>query len=80
MKSVRLDPELEAKLARAAQATEMSQSQFIRDAVARRCEDVLGASLAERLAGVVGIIESSGGRAEQTGSAFRRILATKGRR
>jgi hypothetical protein len=49
MKSVRLDSALETELARAARALSMSQSEFIRDALARRCAEVLGGSLAVRL-------------------------------
>jgi hypothetical protein len=79
MKSVRLDPFLEEKLQRAARAAAMSQSQFIRDALIRRCEEVLGGSLAERLAPVIGIVKSSGGRAVNTGAHFRRLLARKRR-
>jgi hypothetical protein len=75
MKSLRLDATLESKLERAARAAAMSQSAFIRDALARRCAEVLGGSLAERLAPVVGIIESGGGRAARTGTAFRAVLA-----
>jgi hypothetical protein len=74
MKSVRLDAGLEAKLERAARAVALSQSEFIRDALARRCEEVLGGSLAERLGPVIGIVHSSGGRATRTGVAFRRVL------
>lgn len=77
MISVRLNPELEAKLQRAARAANVSRSEFIRDALARRCDDVLSESLSERLAPVIGVVESSGGRAERTGDAFREILAGK---
>ena len=77
MKSVRLDPGLEAKLERAARAAAMSQSEFIRNALARRCEEVLGGSLAERLAPVVGIVHSAGGRATHTGDAFRELLSRR---
>jgi hypothetical protein len=77
MKSLRLDPVLESKLEKAARAVAMSQSAFIRDALARRCDEVLGDSLAERLAPVIGIIESSGGRATRTGAAFREFLAER---
>jgi hypothetical protein len=77
VKSVRLDPILEAKLERAARATAMSQSEFIREALARRCAEVLGGSLAERLAPVVGIVKSSGGRADRSGAAFREGLARR---
>jgi hypothetical protein len=74
MKSVRLNANLEAKLERAARAVSLSQSEFIRDAVARRCEEVLGGTLAERLAPVIGIVQSLGGRAMRTGAAFRQVL------
>jgi hypothetical protein len=80
VKSVRFDAILEGRLERAARAAAVSQSDFIRDAVARRCQEVLGDSLAERLAPVVGIIEGGGGRATRTGSAFRRILSRRRRR
>lgn len=80
MKSVRLPAGLEARLERAARATAMSQSEFIRDAVSRRCDDVLAGSLAERLAPVIGIIHSSGGRAARTGAALRDLLAKRPKR
>jgi len=77
MKSVRLDPNLQAKLERAARAAAQSQSEFIREALARRCDEILGGSLAERLVPVIGIIQSEGGRARRSGSALRRILARR---
>lgn len=76
-KSVRFDSRLESHLERAARALGISQSELIREAVARRCEEVLGPSLAERLAPVIGCIKTSGGRARHTGAAFRRALARK---
>lgn len=79
MKSVRLDPDLGAKIERAARALATSQSEFIRAALARRCEEVLGVSLAERMHSMVGIVRSSGGRAKSSGRAFRKVLAKKGR-
>jgi len=80
MKSVRLDSALEAKLERAARAAAMTQSEFIRDALARRCDEVLTGSLADRLAPVVGIVHSAGGRAARTGAAFRALLARRRKR
>jgi hypothetical protein len=77
MKSVRLDADLEAKLERAARALATSQSDFIRDALTRRCEEVLGGSLAERLAPVIGIVKSTGGRAARSGAAFRAALGRR---
>lgn len=78
MKSVRFDPELEAELERAARAEGVSYSEFIREAVARRCEEVLGESLLDRLEPVIATVRSSGGRASDTGAAFRRTLAKTG--
>jgi Ribbon-helix-helix protein, copG family len=80
MKSVRLGDDLEAKLERAARALAMSQSEFLRDALIRRCDEVLGDSLAQRLAPVVGVVNSSGGRAAHSGAAFRAVLARRRRR
>ena len=80
MKSVRLDHDLEAKLERAARALVMSQSEFLRDALARRCEEVLGESLADRLAPLIGIVKSSGGRAARSGAAFRAAVARRRKR
>ena len=59
MKSVRLDEDLETRLERAARALAVSQSEFLRDALARRCDEVLGSSLQQRLAPVIGIVNSS---------------------
>ena len=80
MKSVRLNEDLEAKLERSARAVGMSQSEFLRDAVARRCEEVLGNSLQQRLAPFIGVVESSGGRASRTGVAFRSALTKRRKR
>lgn len=76
-KSVRFDPALEASLEQAARALGVSQSELIRDAVAKRCEEVLQPSLTERLGPVIGRIKTSGGRARDTGKAFRKLLAKK---
>ncbi len=76
MKSVRFDSRLDTTLKRAAQTLGVSQSTFIREAVARRCEEVLGESLGERLAPVIGCIQTSGGRARHSGKAFQRIVRT----
>lgn len=77
MKSVRLDADLKAKLSRAALATGKSESEFIREAVARRCDEVLGETLAESLKPYIGVIKGSGGRASRTGKAFVEILLKK---
>jgi hypothetical protein len=80
MKSVRLDTQLESKLERAARASAMSQSAFLRDALIRRCAEVLGDSLEQRLAPVIGIVKSSGGRALRSGEGFRAALRRRRRR
>lgn len=80
VKSVRLGSELETRLKRAALAANVSESEFIRDAVARRCDEVLSESLAERLAPVIGIVSGGGGRADDTGAAFGRLVRRKRRR
>jgi predicted transcriptional regulator len=65
MTSVRLDPDLEARLERAAALRGESKSDFIRSAVADRIEATLGTSLADRLAHVIGQVDLGGGRAER---------------
>ena len=76
-KSVRFDSQLESHLERAARTLGISQSELIREAVAKRCGEVLGPSLVETLAPVIGCIKTSGGRARHTGVAFRRAMARK---
>lgn len=72
--SVRLDPKLKARLAKLAEAEGVSVSELLRRAAARYCDELAATSLALRLADVVGIVESAGGRARRTGQAFRRAL------
>ena len=79
VKSVRLDPELETNLERAARIGGVSQSAFIREAVRRRCQEVLGGSLAEALAelGVIGAVSLGGGYAEHAGKRFTELLEAR---
>ena len=65
MTSVRLDPDLEARLERAAALRGESKSDFIRSAVADRIEATIGTSLADRLAHVIGKVDLGGGWAER---------------
>ena len=74
-RSVRFDPVLEANLEQAVRALGISQSALIREAVARRCEEVLHPSLSERSRPVIGRVKTSGGRARDTGKAFRKLLS-----
>jgi len=77
MKSVRLEPSLRARLRSAARATGMTESEFIRDALARRSDAVLSDRLDVRLADVIGIGHGGGGQAERTGDAFTEIVRRK---
>jgi predicted DNA-binding protein len=76
-KSVRFDRELESRLEEAAKALGLTQSELIRDAITKRCEQVLRPSLAKSLAPFIGRVKSAGGRARHTGAAFRRALGKK---
>lgn len=77
MRSVRLDDELEQRLTEAARVTGEPVSEIIREAVRRRCDEVLGDRLDRRLADVVGAIDSNGAQAggsRRTGRAFTALL------
>lgn len=82
MKSVRLDPELEERLARAAQMEGVSESSFIREALRLRCDEVLRENLARDLAdlGVVGALSLGGGHARDGGKRFTEMLKRRERR
>lgn len=74
MKSVRLDSEVEKQLERAAKISGVSESEFIREAIRRQADHVLGNSLEERLADVVGTVKSEGGRARRAHDRFLELL------
>jgi predicted DNA-binding protein len=78
MRSVRLDYELEARLEEAARVSGEPVSELIREAVRRRCDEVLGGRLDRRLADVVGAV-SGGGSSRKTGEAFAAVLAARAR-
>ena len=78
-KSFRLDSGLEERLERAARVEGTSASESIRRAIGRYCEQVLGVTLAPRLADVIGLGRGGGGRARRSGEAFRRALRGKRR-
>jgi predicted transcriptional regulator len=79
MRSVRLGDNLEERLQEAARISGKPASRIIREAVAEYCEGVLGQRLDRRLGDVVGSVESDGGRAHDTGTAFRRLLEQRKR-
>lgn len=74
-----MDDVLEKRIGQAARSLGISQSELIRRAVARTCDDNLGATLAERLAPAIGCVRSTGGRARRSGRAFKRALRRKRR-
>jgi hypothetical protein len=75
MRSLRLDPDLDEKLQRAAAMRGESVSEFIRHAV----EDLANETLASRPCGsfadVAGVVHGGGGRARRSGEAFVAGLA-----
>ncbi|MDA8044107.1 MAG: DUF1778 domain-containing protein [Actinomycetota bacterium] len=75
MRSLRLDPDLDKKVRRAAAAKGESVSEFLRRAAAERAEETLAGDPRERLADVAGVVHGGGGRARRTGAAFSETLA-----
>lgn len=79
MKTVRLSPELEKRLQRAAAVVGESLSEFIRRAAAQRADALLDSGSHEGFTDVVGVIHGGGGKARQTGEAFTDLLADRQR-
>jgi len=84
VKSVRLGEELEAKMKRAALREGVSESEFIREAIAERADSVLSTNLADRLAGAIGAVSARGSHARSAHERYRQLLVqrekTKSRR
>jgi hypothetical protein len=74
MRSVRLDAVLEARLQEAARVTGKPISTLIRDALEAYCDELLKDRPECRLADVIGVVRSTGGRARRTGKAFLETL------
>ncbi|MHB8341494.1 MAG: ribbon-helix-helix protein, CopG family [Mycobacteriales bacterium] len=77
MRSVRLDPELEEQVRKAAAAEGTSVSQFIREAISERTGRTQSTDTADRLADVIGVVRVGGRRARRTGAAFVEGLADR---
>lgn len=75
MRSLRLDPQLEARLKQAAKVRGESVSEFIRCAAAERAQATLGSEPSTDFSDVMGVIGGGGGRARRTGAAFSEDLA-----
>lgn len=84
MRSVRLDPELEARLQEASRSTGRPVSQIIREAVRqwcdKWCDEWRGERLDRRLADVIGVADSGGGNSRQTGHDFTESVDEEERR
>lgn len=75
MRSLRIDPELDALLEQAAAVRGESVSEFIRRAAAERASSTLRADLPAGFDDVLGVVRGGGGRARDTGAAFAESLA-----
>ena len=73
MRSLRLEPELDEKVKRAAAVRGESVSEFIRQAAEERAEETLSKRVS--FADVVGVVHGGGGRARRSGKAFTGALA-----
>jgi hypothetical protein len=73
MRSLRLDPELDEKVKRAAAIRGESVSEFLRQAAAERAEETLSKRVS--FVDVVGVVHGGGGRARRTGKAFSEVTA-----
>lgn len=81
MRSVRLDEDLEQRLTAAAKLAEVPASEIIREAVRQRCDEILGNTLADRLADVIGSVHGGKRRdSRKTGKAFTELLLKKRKR
>ncbi len=77
MKSLRLDPELESRLERAAAVRGESLSEFIRQAAAERADATLVTTETADFDDVIGVVHGGGGRARRTGDAFGEVVAER---
>ena len=75
MRSLRLDPDLDEKLQRAAAISGQSVSEFIRHAAEERANETLAAHPGGSFADVAGVVHGGGGRARRSGEAFAAGLA-----
>lgn len=82
MRSVRLDPDLDDRVRRAAEAENSTVSEFVRAALAERADQVLAEHdpAAAELADVIGVVHGGGGRARRTGQAFAEVVAGERKR
>lgn len=78
MRSVRLDEALESRLEEAARITGEPVSRIIRDAVRKKCDEVLGDRLDVQFADVIGKVRGKkAGDLRHTGREFTKLLLQK---
>jgi hypothetical protein len=75
MRSLRLEPDLDERVRRAASTEGSTVSEFLRQAAAERADRTLAQRNSDRLADVIGVVHGGGGRARDTGAAFGDLLA-----
>src|SRR5438046_10233287 len=75
--SFRIDPHLAWRLREVAARQAVPVSAVVREAITRYCDAVLAADARARLADVIGVLQSEGGRAPRTGRAFKDALAAR---
>lgn len=80
MRSLRLNPELDEQVRRAAALEETSVSEFLRQAAAERAERTLANDPSERLSYAIGVVKAGLGQARDTGEAFADLVEAKHRR
>lgn len=78
MRSIRLNPELDDLVRRAAAQEGASVSEFLRRAAADRARRTLTAR--DQLQEVIGAVRTEGGVARRSGSAFGELLQTRRRK
>lgn len=76
-RSFRIDPSLERRLREVAARENLPVSVVVREAITRHCDAVLAADPRARLADVIGVVKSDGGRARRSGRAFAEALAAR---
>lgn len=74
VKSVRLDPQLEARLREAARLARVSESRIIRDAVADRTDAILANRLDRQMADLIGSVAGKVSVAHRAHQAFGELL------
>ena len=77
MRSIRLDPELDELVRRAAAHEGVTVSEFLRRGAAERAHRSLPPE--DQLAGVIGAVRTSGGVARRSGAAFGELLEDRKR-